>query len=93
MWQSVEILNVSNTLILKQIFWKTKNFLKNMEYRFLVESTKIENASFPYKTATSETNVKANRVISTKCTYHKDRGFASNYFIFLKILLQFKNLL
>ena len=84
MWQSVEILNVSNTLILKQIFWKTKNFLKNMEYRFLVESTKIENASFPYKTATSETNVKANRVISTKCTYHKDRGFASNYFIFLE---------
>ena len=51
MWQSVEILNVFNTLTLKRIFWKTKTFFKNLEYRFLVESIKIENASFPYKTA------------------------------------------
>ena len=26
-------------------------------------------------------------------TYHKDRSFGSNYFIFLKILFQSKNLL
>ena len=26
-------------------------------------------------------------------TYYKERSFASNYFIFLKILFQFKNLL
>ena len=31
-----------------------------MEYRFLVEATKIENASFPFKTALSEANVKTN---------------------------------
>ena len=31
---------------------------KKLEYRFLVESTKIENASFPYKTAISEANAK-----------------------------------
>ena len=49
MWQSVEILKVFNTLTLQQIFWKTKTFFKKLEYRFLVESTKIENASFPYK--------------------------------------------
>ena len=60
MWQSVEILNVFNTLTLKQIFWKTKTFFKKLEYRFLVESTKIENASFPYKTSISEANVKTN---------------------------------
>ena len=30
---------------------------------------------------------------STKWTYHKELSFASNYFIFLKILFQFKNLL
>ena len=87
------ILNVFNTLnTLKQIFWKLTYF-KKLEYYFLVESTKIENTSFPYKTAISEANVKTNRMVSTKWTYHKERSFASNYFIFLKILFQFKNLL
>ena len=66
MWQSVEILNVFNTLSLKQIFWKTKTFFKNLEYRFLVESTKIENALFPYKTAISDANVKTNGTVNTK---------------------------
>ena len=64
MWQSVKILNVFNTLTLKQIFWKTKTFFKKLEYRFLVESTKIENASFPYKSAIPELNVKTNRMIT-----------------------------
>ena len=82
MWQSVEILNVFNALTLKQIFWKTKTFFKNLGYRFSVESIKIENESFPYKTAISEANVKTNRMVSTKWTYHKERSFASNYFIF-----------
>ena len=61
MWQSVEILNFFNTfnaLTLKQTFYKTKIFLKKLEYRFLVESTKIENASFTCKTAIPEANVK-----------------------------------
>ena len=40
----------------------------------------------------SEANVKTNKMVSTKWTYHKER-FASNYFIFLKILFQFINLL
>ena len=48
-WQSVEILN---------LFSKTKSFFKKLEYSFLVESTKVENASFPYKTVISEANVK-----------------------------------
>ena len=91
MWQSVEILNVFNTSTLKQIFWKTETFCKNLEYRFLVENTKIENSSFPYKTAISEDNVKTNRMVSTKWTYHKERSFASNYLIFLNSLFQFKN--
>ena len=93
MLQSVEILNDFDTSTLKQIFWKTKTFFKKLEYRILVESTKIENASFPYKTAISEASVKTNGMVSTKWTYPKERCFASNYFIFLKISLQFKNLL
>ena len=31
MWQLLEILNVFNTLTLKQIFLKTKNFFKKLE--------------------------------------------------------------
>ena len=45
-----------------------KTLFKKLEYQILVESTKIENAPFPYKTATSEANVKTNRVVSTKLT-------------------------
>ena len=92
-WQSVKILNVFDTLALKQISWKTKNFFEKLEYRFPVESTKIENASFPCKTAISEANVKTNRMASAKLIYHKQRSFASNYFIFLKILFPFNNFL
>ena len=36
---------------------------------------------------------KTNKILATKWTYHKERSFATNYFIFLKILFQFKNLL
>ena len=53
-----------------------------MEYRFLVDSTKTENASFPYKTGISETNVKANRTVTTKWNYHKEWSLVSNYFFF-----------
>ena len=31
--------------------WKTQTPFKKLEYRFLVESTKIDNATFPCKTA------------------------------------------
>ena len=71
-------MNVFNTLTLKQIFWKMKNFFKKLEYCFLVESTKIVNASFLYKTAISEANVKTNRIASAKWTYHKERSYANN---------------
>ena len=63
-----------------------------MENRFLVESDRIENATFSYKTALTEANVKTNRMGSTKWTYHKEQSFASNYLNFSKILFQFKNL-
>ena len=43
-------------------FGKGKPFFKKLEYRYLVESTKIENALFPYKTAISEASVKTNRM-------------------------------
>ena len=82
--QSLEILNVFDNLILN-FFWKTKTFLKKLEDRFLVESTMIENATIPHKTVLSKANAKTNRMKIRKWTYHKQRGFATNYFIFSKI--------
>ena len=64
--QPVKVSNVFNTLTLKQIFWKARTFFKKLEYGFLVETTEIENASFPFKTALSETNVKTNGMATTK---------------------------
>ena len=66
-----------------------KPFYEKLEYRFLVEITKIENTSFSLKIALLEANVKTNRMATTKWTYHKEWSFASNYFIFLKNLFQF----
>ena len=63
---------------------KIKTFFRKREYCFLVESTKIEKATFSYKTAQSEANVKTNRMSSRQWTYHKEQRFASNYFIFWK---------
>ena len=77
-------------LILYQIFCSPQA-KKKKEYRFLAESTKIENTSFSYKTAISEANVKINKMVTTKWTYRKERTFVINYFIFLKVLFQFKN--
>ena len=92
MWHSQEILIVFNTLTLKLIFSKTKTFFKKLEYHILVETTRIENATFLYKTVLSESNVKTNGMGDTTKTYHKEGSFASNYFSFPKNLFQFKNL-
>ena len=73
-------------------FLENKNLFRKTGRPFLVDSTKTEIASFPYKAAISEANVKTNRMVTTKWTHHKEQSFVSNYFIFLKILLKFKNL-
>ena len=55
-----------------------QTLFKNLEYCFLVESTKIDNITLPYKTALPEANVKINRMGSTNWAYHKEQSFASN---------------
>ena len=64
-------------------FLENENFFQKTGVPFLVERTKIEKASFPYKTAISEANVKINRIITTKWACHRERSFASKYFFFL----------
>ena len=48
MWQSLEVLSDFNYLTSKQVFCKMQIPFKILDYRFLVESTKTENATFPY---------------------------------------------
>ena len=67
---------------------ENENFFRKLEYRFLVERTKTENASFRYKTIISEANAKTNKMASTRWTYHKERSLVSNYVICLKICLK-----
>ena len=67
---------VFNTLTLKQVFWKTK--ILKQEYIILAETAKIKTGTFPYKTAPSDANAKTNRMVITKCTYFRERSFASN---------------
>ena len=71
-YQSLEILNVFSTLILKNIFGKTKTFFEKLANQFLVESTKNENATFPHKTTLSEANVKQ---MEWGVQNHKERSF------------------
>ena len=59
-------------------FLENENFFHKTGVPFLAERTKIEKASFPYKTAISEANVKTNRVVTTKWAYHRERSLASN---------------
>ena len=77
MWQLLKILNIFNTLTLKQVFWKTRTFFKKLECEFLVESTKTENATFTYKTALSYPTVETNRMVRTKWAKRKERIFVS----------------
>ena len=62
-----------------------------MEYRFLVKITKIENTSFPYKTVILEANIKANRLVSTKWTYHKNEVLPVTTLLFWKFCFSVRN--
>ena len=69
----------------KTNFLKNENrFQKNLEYHLFVESTAIENATFPHKTALSEANVKANRMGITKWIHLKEQSFARTILFFWK---------
>ena len=75
-------------------FLESKNRFQKSGAAFLVENTSIQSCIISIQSChTSEANVKTNEIVNTKCTYHKERSFASHYFVFLKILFQFKNLL
>ena len=63
------IITTSGHVVLFINFLNIENLVKKLEYRYLVESTKIKNTVFPNKDSLSEVNVKTNRMGSTKWTY------------------------
>ena len=67
------------TSFLKNENKKNKNF-KILEHRFIVESTKIENALFRHKFAMSDTNVKKNKMISRKSYRTEFCQYQFNFF-------------
>ena len=90
MWQSVEILKVFDTLPWKKIFWKTQTVFKKLEYRFLVIRLKTQH--FHTKLLSQKPVLRQIEWGAQNATVAKKRTFASNCFIFSKILFQFKNL-
>ena len=61
-----------------------QTLFKKLEYRFLLESTKIDSITFPYKTALSEANVKTYRMGSIKLTFTKNGVLPVTSFLFQK---------
>ena len=70
--------------IWKKFSKKGKHFFENLECWFSVESTAVESAAFPYKSALSKAKIKTNRVGITNGPITKKTQFWY-YFIFLKI--------
>ena len=92
-WERSACFYVTNSESFRYFNFET-DFLENEN--FFQETglpQNIKKASFPCKTGISETNAKTNRMVATKWVYHRERSFARNYFIFLKVLFQFKNLM
>ena len=69
-------------------FLENKNLFQKTEVCFLVETTKIENTLFSFKTALSDANVKTNRMAIKKCIYHKEWSFQVTA-LFFENLFQF----
>ena len=75
----MNILNVFNTLTLKQIFWKTKTFFKKQEYRFYFKALGLKMRDFhtklPYQKPMSRQI--AWWLQNAKWTFYKERSFTS----------------
>ena len=73
-------------------FLENESFFQKTGERFLVETTKNENTSFPNKTAISEVNVKVNRMVTTKNVITKNGALPVTTLFFEKFV-SVKNLL
>ena len=72
-------------------FLENENLFQKTGVRFLIENTKIENASFLYKTTISEARRQMEWTLKNGLIANNGVLPVTTYF-FLKILFQFKNL-
>ena len=61
-------------------FLENENLFQKIWVLFFSWNHKIENTSCPFKTVLSEANLKTNRMVTTKWTYHKEWSFATSLF-------------
>ena len=76
--------------------WFIKPGIKQKEYERLIQATNfIAKFEMVFVLAQENhwQNVKTNRMKCTKYTYYKERSFATIYLIFLKIEIEYNNLL
>ena len=78
---------------LKQIFQKTETFFKKLEFVFQLKALRLKTHHFHTKLPYQKPILRQIKWWLKKWTHHKEGSFASNYFNFLKILFQFKNLI
>ena len=90
MWQSVEILNIFDTLTLKQLFWKTKTFFNNWSIIFWLKALRLETHFFHTKLPYQKPMLRQIEWWVQNGPVTKEQSFTSNYFIFLKNLFQLK---
>ena len=66
---------------------------KSYKMSFKAPPVKIQQSKKPQQVKTGADRVKTSRMAGAKSTYHKERSFVTNYFIFMKISFQFKSFL
>ena len=70
-------------------YLENENLFQKNGVPFLVEATKIGNASLPFKTALSEANVKTNKIATTKWNIMKSGVLPVVILFFWKICFIF----
>ena len=88
--KSLQILYVLNTLTLKNIFWKAKIIFKNLEYSFLIESTKLKAEHFHTKLPCQKPMLRQIECGVQNGPITKNGVFPRHYSIFMKICLSYR---
>ena len=73
-------LNTGKRFFLEVSFWRQQK----KQQKFLNSISQDWKRIISIQNCHIKANVKTNRTVSAKLTYHKDRSFASNYFLFWK---------
>ena len=86
------VLSFETSFLKNENFFKKTGVLQQKVLSFLVERSAIERVDLSTKKICEKPMLRQIRMGSLKCTYHKERRYATNYFFFENLIL-YKNLL